>query len=41
MHNKLLFLGKAKWEKGKDFIGGHHIIFSFFFGLVMCHVPKT
>jgi hypothetical protein len=43
MHNKFLFLGKKTitLKKGKDFIGGHCIIFLFFFGLVMCHEPKT
>ncbi len=28
-------------KKRKDFIGGHYIVFSFFFGLVMCHEPQT
>jgi hypothetical protein len=43
MHNKLLFLGKNHYlkKKGEDFIGKHYIIFSFFFGLVMCHEPQT
>jgi hypothetical protein len=42
MHNKLLFSEKTIiLKKGRNFIGGHCIIFSFFFGLVMCHKPQT
>jgi hypothetical protein len=43
MHNKILVLGKNHYHKKrkKDFISGHNIIFSFFFGLVMCHESQT
>ncbi len=42
-HNKLLVLGKGHYhkKKRKDFIGGHNIIFSFSFGLVMCYELET
>jgi hypothetical protein len=35
------FFGKKiTLKKGKYLMGGHCIIFSFFFGLVMCHKPQ-
>jgi hypothetical protein len=39
--NSYLWGGNLPLKKGEDFIGGHCIIFSFFFGLVMCHEPQT
>jgi hypothetical protein len=43
MHNKLLVLGIESLlsKKGRDFIGGHCIIFSFFFGLIICYESQT
>ncbi len=42
MHNKLFFGGKTiTLRKMRRFHRWHLIIFSFFFGLVMCYEPQT
>jgi hypothetical protein len=44
MHNNSYLWEKTitlKNKKGEDFIGVYCIIFSFFFGLVMCHGTQT
>jgi hypothetical protein len=43
MHSKLLFVKKNQYltKNKKDFIGEHCIIYSFLFGLVMCHESQT
>jgi len=43
MHNNIFFLGKKNhpYQRRKDFIAGHCIIFSVFFCSVMFHEPQT